>query len=295
MWPRVGRRTRKGGFWSGRVPARHAWAYPYLETTDAGATWATLTYDCDNRQAMASGLSELPPWNWFVETTRGAHVTWALAVPVAKHAAARAAPETYLSHVAEYYHAALGADPAFNGLGRNPAHPDAKVLWGAPRPYTLGELSSVVPFNWRKPRIAQTGIGRNRDMFMSGLRGASANRDVAALTILHTINAEIAAMWGKPLMPDRELGYMARSIERYRAKWERHGHAPRWIARQAARSAMQLGKARKASASNEGSNEQLRPWEAEGISRRTWYRRRRAARERGTVPNTDIARLEGHP
>ena len=115
VWPRVGRRTRKGGFWSGRVPARHAWAYPYLETTDAGATWATLTYDCDNRQAMASGLSELPPWNWFVETTRGAHVTWALAVPVAKHAAARAAPETYLSHVAEYYHAALGADPAFNG------------------------------------------------------------------------------------------------------------------------------------------------------------------------------------
>ena len=161
LWPRVGRRTRKGGFWSGRVPAPHAWAYPYIAMADAGATWATLTYDCDNRQAMALGLSELPSWNWFVETTRGAHVTWALAVPVAKHAAARAAPERYLSHVAEYYHAALGADPAFNGLGRNPAHPDAKVLWGAPRPYTLDQLASILPFNWRRPKVATTGIGRN--------------------------------------------------------------------------------------------------------------------------------------
>ena len=33
-------------------------------------------------------------------------------------------------------------------------------------------------------------------------------------------------------MPDNELGYMARSIERYRLKWQRDGHAPWWIAKQ---------------------------------------------------------------
>ena len=65
---------------------------------------------------------------WLVRTRRGGHVTWALAVPVGKHQ--RAAPEAYLSDVAEYYHLALGADPAFGGLSRNPAHPKADTVWG---------------------------------------------------------------------------------------------------------------------------------------------------------------------
>ena len=296
VYPLVGRKTGPGKtFWSGRVPALQAWSFRYIVLDDAGATWATVTFDCDDRQAMAAGLDDLPPYSWLVRTRRGGHVSWALAVPVGKHQAARAGPEAYLAAVAEYFHHALGADPAFGGLSRNPAHPKADTVWGRRAPYSLDELSSVIPFNWRKPRIAQTGIGRNRDMFMSGLRGASANRDVPALTILHTINAEVAALWGKLLMPDRELGYMARSIERYRAKWARHGHAARWIERQRARARMGNGKARKASASREGSNEALKPWLAEGVSRQSWYRRRKAARESGTDANTDIRWPEGHP
>ena len=113
-------------------------------------------------------------------------------------------------------------------------------------------------------------------MFMSGLRGASANRDVPALTILHTVNAEVAALWGKPLMPNRELGYMARSIERYRAKWARHGHCPRWLSRQAARG-RKGGRPRLYEPDRE-------PWTLVGVSRATWYRRRK----RETKANTDI-------
>ena len=64
VYPRVGRRIGPGKqFWSGRVPASHAWAYEYVATADAGATWATITLDCDNRFAMGVGLSDLPPTN----------------------------------------------------------------------------------------------------------------------------------------------------------------------------------------------------------------------------------------
>ena len=202
-WPRVGRKDEAGEFWSGRVPASHAWAYRYIELADAGSTWALMTHDCDDRERMAEGLAtSLPPDNWMVRTERGAHVTWCLEVPVAKHHAARQGPETYLARVAEYFHHALGADPAFSGLGRNPVHPDADTIWGREEPYSLDGLSrSVVPFNWRMPRIPQTGIGRNRDMFIAGCRGAQQNPDVPALTILHTLNQPIAREWANGSCP----------------------------------------------------------------------------------------------
>ena len=240
-----------------------------------------MTFDCDNRQAMAAGLDDLPPYSWLVRTRRGGHVSWALAVPVGKHQAARAAPEAYLSAVAEYYHHALGADPAFGGLSRNPAHPKADTVWGRRKPYSLDELSSVIPCSWRKPRIAQTGIGRNRDLFMATCRG---DRGVPALTMAHALNRDVADVYGREPLPDSEVAGIARSVERYRRKWEQQGHKPAWLARQAARARMQTGRARKDSASPDGSNEALRPWGAEGISRRTWYRRRAA--KRGTVANT---------
>ena len=283
VYPLVGRRTGPGKtFWSGRVPANRAWDFGYIVLDDAGATWATMTFDCDNRQAMAAGLDDLPPYSWFVRTRRGGHVSWALAVPVGKHQAARAAPEAYLSAVAEYYHHALGADPAFGGLSRNPAHPKADTVWGRRKPYSLDELSSVIPFNWRKPRIAQTGIGRNRDLFMATCRG---DRGVPALTMAHALNRDVADAYGREPLPDSEVAGIARSVERYRRKWEQQGHRSAWLARQAARSAKQTGKARKRSASPDGSNEALRPWAAEGVSRATWYRRRKVGHE--TVPNTD--------
>ena len=289
VYPLVGRRIGPSKtFWSGRVPANRAWNFSHIVLDDAGATWATMTFDCDNRQAMAAGLGDLPPYSWIVRTRRGGHVSWALAVPVGKHQAARAAPEAYLSAVAEYYHHALGADPAFGGLSRNPAHPKADTVWGRRKPYSLDELSAVVPFNWRKPRIAQTGIGRNRDLFMATCRG---DRGVSALTMAHALNRDVADAYGREPLPDSEVAGIARSVERYRRKWDRQGHKSTWLARQAARARMQIGRSRKDSASPDGSNEALRPWDAEGISRRTWYRRRAA--KRGTVANTGIGGAPG--
>lgn len=285
--PLVGRRLGPGkAFWSGRVPASHAWTYPYIVMDDAGATWATITLDCDDRMAMAAGITDLPPTNWLVRTRRGAHLTWCLASPVAKHDAARRAPELLLAHVADYYGEAVSADPGFGGMGRNPSHPAADTIWGRAEPYSLSDLANVVPFGWQRPTVALTGVGRNVDLFRTGLRwaGHKANASLPVLPALHAVNADIAEKHGKPPLPDAEVGSIARSIERYRAKWAARGwHCPRWLSRQAARGRAS-GRAR-----SEGSNEALRPWEAEGISRATWYRRRASARE--TRTNTAIAPL----
>ncbi len=268
--PLVGRRIGQGKqFWSGRVPASHAWAYPYIAMADAGTTWATITLDCDHRQAMGAGLSALPPVNWMIRTQRGGHLTWCLADPVAKHKAARAAPEQYLAAVSEYYAAAVCADPAFGGMGRNPTHRDAETIWGREEPYSLDQLANVVPFGWQRPLVATTAVGRNVDLFQTGLRwaGKRANASLPVLPALHAVNAEVAALHGKPPLPDAEVGDVARSIERYRERWARQGHKPSWLARQAARG-RKGGRPRLYEPGRE-------PWTLAGVSRATWYRRRK--------------------
>ena len=59
----------------------------------------------------------------------------------------------------------------------------------------------------------------------------------------------------------------------------RHGAKGRGVARD--------GPIRK-SASAAGSNEALRPWDAEGVSRRTWYRRRAALKAGGTKAKNPV-------
>ena len=235
--PRVGSR-RGAAFWSGRVPARFAWAYPLIELANAGWVWATLTYDCDDRETMAAGLTDLPPFNWLTWTERGAHLTWCLAVPVAKHKAARPAPERQLARVSEYFHATLGADRGFGGLGRNPTHSDADTEWGREAPYGLDEMASVIPFGWKRPRVSQTGIGRNVDLFCSGLRwaGKSVNAGQPVLSALYSILPDVCEPYGRGLLPDCEIVGMARRIERYRAGWERGAcHKAWWIEKQRAK------------------------------------------------------------
>ena len=273
-----------------RTSPQKAWRFQEVEYGNAGSSIAALVLDCDAPAALARGLPDLPPPNWTVwrRANRHAHVCWTLAQPVHRYPAARIEPLRYVAGIADYYAHALGADPGYSGvLAHNPApiyRSPYETTWGREAPYTLDQLASVIPFNWEPPTVRQTGVGRNVDLFEAGMKwaGRRANADLPVLPALMVVNQE----FDHPL-PLHEVQATARSIEKCRRRWAARGwHCPRWLSRQAARSAKQTGKARKASASCEGSNEALRPWEAERISRRTWYRRRRAARKGGTVPNT---------
>ena len=241
--PRVGRIRDKGPhaghFWSGRVPLIRAWTYPWIDLQDAGYAWAVLVFDCDNRRAMELGLAGLPSGNVRIATERGAHVIWFLAVPVGKMNVHRREPKQKLQLVSEYYHHELDADPAFNGLGRNPVHPDAETTWGAKRAYSLDALCDVIPFGWHKLPPVQSGIGRQVDLWDSAIKwaGYECNAGVSVLTYLHSINPEVGDRHGRPPMPDHVLGDIARRVEKSRVGWMARGdwHKPGFREKQARR------------------------------------------------------------
>ena len=279
--PRVGDRQANGVMWSKRVPAERAWVHRWVQIDDAGSTWAAITLDCDNREAMAAGLGELPSPNFIVNTRRGAHLYWCLKNPVAKHNAARPRPLRMLARVSEYFACRAGADKAFNGLGRNPTHVEAETHFLAPHPYTLTGLNNTIPAFWRRPQVAFTTIGRNYDMFTTGLRwaGSWANRDLPVLPVLMGIYDDVLARY-----PDKDHSFWPEEVERiagrveaYRERWRGWGwHDPNWIE-------LQRSRGRQGGLKSRGGGRRRlftggeEPWTLEGIKRDAYYKRRQRA------------------
>ena len=276
-------------FRSFRTSPAKAWRYPEVEYANAGASYAALVLDCDDPERIGAVLDELPLYNWQVRRVANghAHLAWALAIPVHRYPKARIEPLEYLAYISEYYQYVAGADSGYTGiLAHNPAphyrQSEFKTIWGREAPYELEELAQIIPFNWTPPKAPQTAIGRNCGLFASGMEwaGRRANAGLDVYTALVATNQKFET----PLCLG-EVADTANSIERYRARWAANGwHRPTWIAKQRRVSAMQTGKARKASASPEGSNEALKPWEAEGISRRWWYELRRREKQSALSP-----------
>ena len=264
-----------------RTSPRKAWRYAEVEYANAGSSYGALALDCDDADAYARGFldSEIPPPNWrvFRPDTGHSHAVWTLAVPVHKHPKARRGPLDYFAAIAEFYALTLGADPGYNGvLVHNPVSTPYETRWGPELPYPLEQLARVIPFGWRAPDVRQTGVGRNCDLFRAGMvwAGREANARLDVLPALLIVNQRFA----HPL-PLSEVRATARSIEKYRDQWTARGwHAPRWLARQAARGhrgGIQSGAARRVGSPLE---HDPKPWETEGISRRTWFYRQAQAR-----------------
>ena len=85
-------------------------------------------------------------------------------------------------------------------------------------------------------------------------------------------------------MPDRRsfpeveaAGILAWALAA-RPRWLSRPHTARFIDTQRERGSMGAGVARLASLFDDASNEASKPWQAEGVSRRTWYYRRTKGR-----------------
>lgn len=175
------------------------------------------------------------------------------------------------------------ADRGFTGvLVRNPmeaVHRNAqasdgpcRTIWGQREPYTLAELTKIVPLGWKRPTVAVSVIGRNETLFRTLMRetGKPSNWGKPVLPLaLAVADAIRRTMGGDHPFTDAEVHDTAASVERYQRRNLATG------ATQAGLSALQAARGRRSGeVRRRGSIEESAPWKALGVSRRTWYRRR---------------------
>ena len=279
--PLVGKRTAAGVRSWRSTPAR-AWAWPLVEWSRTGNSFAAIGFDCDSREAVeraaasCMGGGDLPVPNVYATRAASGHaqIFYLLDRPVHRGEQARVKPLQYLGRVAEFYRATLGADPGYTGvLSSNPIHDDYSTSYPRHEPYALADLASVIPRGWRVPRPATTAEGRNSQLYRALAKFAGSARHSDA-----DVRAEADRLYGE-IDQDRphwfsraELDGVVRSVLRNRQSWRSRPsgwHQPAFLVKQAARG-RRSGLVRRA-----GSLTELAPWADLGISRAWWYRRYR--------------------
>ena len=276
--PLVGRRTGVG-VRSWRTSPAAAWAWPLVEWSRTGNSYAALGFDCDSREAVeraaasCMGGGDLPTPNVYATRTATGHsqVFYLLDRPVHRGALARPTPLRYLARVSEFYRATLGADPGFTGvLSSNPTHADYQTSYPRAEPYALGELATAIPKHWRVPRPATTAEGRNNELFAALCKRGLRDTDRQLEAWARAYNDQFATPMGAG-----ELRGAIKSVLGYRARWRVQGHQQAWLWKQAARGrkgGTASGLVRRAGTPLEANRA---PWADLGVSRRTWYRRYR--------------------
>ena len=247
--PLVSNGKRGGEFESSfRVSPWDAWDFPSLELRAANS-WPVVVLDCDGRDGTlrlcdAYLNGRVPRPNWLVTrlSSGGSHAVWCLGKPVHRGEHARQAPLRALSRVSEYMSEFVKADRGFAGvLCHNPMAKGhgagLRTTWLRREPYDLGELATVIPLRWRRPKIPRTEIGRNVGLFQSLLQWAGRPAN-AGIQVIAAANVANECYRDHPLGPLDlgELAAIAKSVEGYRSRWAARGwHRPEWLARQRAR------------------------------------------------------------
>ena len=113
-----------------------------------------------------------------------------------------------------------------------------------------------------------TEAGRNCALFVALMKwaGSPANIGREVVAVARATNDGLDVPLG-----DSEVAGIAKSVERYRRSWIAKGRFYTEAEREAWGCALGL---RSGLARRKGSNEELRPWEDEGIHRAMWYRKR---------------------
>lgn len=250
-----------------------------------------LPLDLDHDQPepwRAAGVPE-PSVTIRNPATGHAHVAYLVRPAVAVRRCEARRAERFLAAVEGCYVERLGADRAYPGLWlQSPWSGAWDTQWGRAEPYTLRELAAFVPEvrRWRPPQVGvMAALGRNCDLFDAvrvwayravlrvkrlGETRETWREEVLAQCLSYT------ALEHAPPLPYAECKYTSRSIADW--TWRTFSEA-KLSKRQAARGR------RGGRQSRGGGRPALgEPWKAQGVSRRTWFRRQ--ARERRTLANS---------
>ena len=223
------------------------------------------------------------------------HLLYGIDTPVRlEHWNGRRAPANYLADVERAMTVKLRADPLYSGFQcKNPLHRHWTTLHHD-HPYSLAELHGWLgDLNQYTLPQRTVGVGRNVECFDAVRRWAY------RLVREHRADGGSLETWRMACIGAAERfthdhhgdyhngpnhgplhGAECRWIGASIAKWTWRNVTDEWFAaRQAERG--RAGGVASGAVRAVGSFEHAKPWEREGVSRRTWYRRRAAAR--GTV------------
>lgn len=236
---------------------------------DIDAPLAALTWERAN----------LPPPNWIAVNPENshAHCGYLLEVPVITSPGCHEKPLRYAAAIENAYRLKLRADPGYAGLiCKNPLHERWQTWFIHGHAYSLDELAEWVSL--AKPSRAieeDAGLGRNVTLFdtlrswayrmVLIYKSANATQDLWFRALLHEAEG-INSRFPTPLsFPE------VRTLTKSVAKWT-------WrVFTQHAFSEIQRARAQKRwSKADADSVEKAKPWEQLGISRRTYYYRKKA-------------------
>lgn len=242
-------------------------------------TW--VAFDIDRKDAYrAAELAHLPAPNFIsVNMNNGhAHMAYLLESPVAKFSDSSMKPQNFLAGIERGLCRRLGADARYTGLlTKNPVSGRWETEW-SDQPYKLHDLAAGLSKQDMRPeamRQYEAGIGRNCSVFDDTRRwaypavlsfkaaGGTLEGWIARLT---NIAMAHNCVFDSP-MSIRECAAIAKSI----GKWT----WARFSAVAMARRQSFLGK--RGNAKRWEDHVKQQPWEGMGISRATYYRRKKAA------------------
>ena len=278
--PYVSPGRRADGSWGGtyRVSAEMAWEYPEIELKTENSC-PVLLFDCDRgaNNPIAAAFADVLPWpNWVCwrRETGSCHAAYCLVRPVLTRPQDLPVPQAALARITEFFTQELKADPHYTGLlTHNPVHQQWNTEWGYHRGYSLAELGQFIPPGFRMPRLdkIRSQQGRNDGLFRAGMKWCGLPRNWGQLGSAYPYLTALNAGLVVPL-PLREVEGIAKSVVNISSHNLASGQT------QAQFSRIQAAKGRKGGRISgakryQGSNEQGRPWEAEGVSRTIWYDR----------------------
>lgn len=257
---------------------------PYLQVNPSLYT-SWLVFDIDHPgSAFAHEFAPVPPPNLVVSnpTNGHAHLFYGLAQPVLTSWSARPKPIYLLAVIQQHFSRLLRADPGYAGLlAKNPL--SSKWDCYSPRAelYTLDELAEYVTHDDRlasRHRTLDTvGLGRNVILFndlrtwayslVLQYKAAGARPEEFRRALEGQAEAR-NAQFPEPL-PASEVRAATKSV----AKWVWRHFTPAAFAEIQRRRGRKGGIASGA-VRRKDSDAARQPWLAEGISRRTWYRRK---------------------
>ena len=277
--PYVSLGKRPDGSWGPiyRVPAEAAWQYPEIELRTP-ISCPVLLFDCDRGStnpfvAALADVLPMPSWVCWRAGTQTCHAAYCLRRPVLTRENALPVPQQALARISEYYTQELRADPGYAGvLTHNPVHPRWRTEWGYEGGYSLEELGWYIPPGYRMPRLDKrvSVEGRNTGLFRAGMKWCGLPRNWGNISAVGAYLAELNQTLTLPL-PIGEVKTIAWSVEKISRRNLLSGQTQAQFSRiQAARG--RKGGRVSGARRHQGSNEAERPWEAEGISRRGWYR-----------------------